>query len=159
MGLFYLALTKPEAHIHTKLQGQLLEELYNLIPEKSQLWIATHSIGIVRKAQDLWRENPNSVAFLDFGKDEFGKDRDFDGQVKIEPVNPNPNFWASTYEVALGDLAELVVTGGTVFCEGEEFDAECYGNIFKGTYPEVCFVSLGSTKQRREVRNSSESCN
>ena len=31
-----------------------------------------------------------------------------------------------------------------MFCEGEEFDAECYGNIFKSTYPEVCFVSLGA---------------
>ena len=36
---------EPEAHIHTKLQGQLLEQLYNLIPEKSQLWIATHSVA------------------------------------------------------------------------------------------------------------------
>ena len=135
---------EPEAHIHTKLQGPLLEELYNLIPENSQLWIATHSIGMVRKAQDLWRDDPNSVVFLDFGKDNSGKDRDFDGPVKIEPAKPNPNFWASTYEVALGDLTELVVTGRTVFCEGEAFDAECYGNIFKGTYPEVCFVSLGA---------------
>ena len=135
---------EPEAHIHTKLQGPLLGELYNLISDNSQLWIATHSIGMVRKAQDLWRDDPNSVVFLDFGKDNSGKDRDFDGPVKIEPAKPNPNFWASTYEVALGDLTELVVTGRTVFCEGEAFDAECYGNIFKGTYPEVCFVSLGA---------------
>ena len=49
---------EPEAHIHTKLQGPLLEELYNLISPKSQLWIATHSIGMVRKAQDLWEKDP-----------------------------------------------------------------------------------------------------
>ena len=36
---------EPEDHMHTVLQGKLLHELYNLIPEKSQLWIATHSIG------------------------------------------------------------------------------------------------------------------
>ena len=47
---------EPEAHIHTKLQGPLLDQLYKLIPKNSQLWIATHSIGMVRKAQDLWRE-------------------------------------------------------------------------------------------------------
>ena len=139
-----ICIDEPELHIHTKLQGQLLQELYNLISPKSQLWIATHSVGMVRKAYEIWRKNPDSVVFLDFGKDHSGKDRDFDGPVKMEPAEPNPNFWASTYEVVLGDLAELVVTGRTVFCEGEEFDAECYGNIFKGTYPEVCFVSLGA---------------
>ena len=37
-----------------------------------------------------------------------------------------------------------MITGRTVFCEGEEFDAECYRNIFKDPYPEVCFVSLGA---------------
>ena len=151
-----ICIDEPEAHIHTKLQGQLLEELYNLIPDTSQLWIATHSIGMVRKAQDLWQADPDSVVFLDFGKDEFGKDHDFDGQVTIKPVEPNPNFWASTYDVALGDLAELVVTGRTVFCEGEEFDAECYGNIFKDTYPEVCFVSLGA---RSNVEKSVKAAN
>ena len=133
-----ICIDEPELHIHTKLQGQLLEELYNLIPEKSQLWIATHFIGMVHKAQDLWREYPDSIVFLDFGRD------DFDEQVTLTPITPDPDFWARTYEVALGDLAELVIIGRTVFCEGEEFDAECYRNIFKGTYPEVCFVSLGA---------------
>ena len=133
-----ICIDEPELHIHTKLQGQLLEELYNLISPKSQLWVATHSVGIVRKAQDLWREDPDSVVFLDFGRD------DFDKQVILKPTAPDADFWARTYEVALGDLAELVITGRTVFCEGEEFDEECYRNIFKDTYPEVCFVSLGA---------------
>ena len=131
-----ICVDEPEAHIHTKLQGKLLEQLYNLISPKSQLWIATHSIGMVRKAQDLWREDPDSVVFLDFGRD------DFDDQVTLKPMTPDPDFWARTYEVALGDLAELVITGRTVFCEGEEFDEECYRNIFKDPYPEVRFISL-----------------
>ena len=139
-----ICIDEPELHIHTKLQGQLLAELYKLIPDNSQLWIATHSVGMVRKAQDLWREDPNSVVFLDFGKDEFGKDHNFDEQATIRPAKPNPDFWTQTYGVALGDLAELVITGQTVFCEGEAFDEECYRNIFKDTYPEVCFVSLGA---------------
>ena len=133
-----ICIDEPELHIHTKLQGQLLEKFYNLISPKSQLWIATHSVGMVRKAQDLWREDPDSVVFLDFGRD------DFDEQVTLKPMTPDPDFWARTYEVALGDLAELVITGRTVFCEGEEFDEECYRNIFKETYPEVHFVSLGA---------------
>ena len=135
---------EPDAHIHTKLQAQLLEELYNFIPDNSQLWIATHSIGMVRKAQELYQEDSEFVVFLDFGKDASGQDHNFDGQVTLTPTKPNPNFWARTYEVALGDLAELVVTGRTVFCEGKEFDAKCYKNIFNDTYPEVCFVSLGA---------------
>ena len=78
-----ICIDEPELHIHTKLQGQLLEALYNLISPKSQLWIATHSIGMFRKAQDLWRNNPDSVAFLDFSN------RNFDEQVTFEPITPN----------------------------------------------------------------------
>ena len=95
-------------------------------------------------AQDLWREDPDSVVFLDFGKNEAGKGRDFDKQEIIKPAEPNPNFWSQTYDVALGDMAELVVTGRTVFCEGEGFDEECYKNIFEKQYPDVHFVSLGA---------------
>ena len=135
---------EPEAHIHTKLQGPLLKQLYNLIPENSQLWIATHSIGMVRKAQDLWGEGKNkgkdSVVFLDFGRE----DLDFDNPETIKPTPPDPNFWGRVYEIALGDLAELVLTERTVFCEGKQFDADCYRNIFKTTHPELRFDSLGS---------------
>lgn len=133
-----ICIDEPEAHIHTKLQGQLLEELYNLVPDNSQLWIATHSVGMVRKAQNIWRDNPDSVVFLDFGN------RNFDEEVTITPAEPNPNFWAQTYDVALGDMAELVITGQTVFCEGEGFDEECYKNIFSPHYPDIHFVSLGA---------------
>ena len=134
---------EPELHIHTKLQGQLLEELYNLISPKSQLWIATHSIGMVRKAQDLWRDDPDSVVFLDFGKDDIGQDRNFDEQVTIKPANPNPNLWEQTYDVALGDLSELIASEQYVFCEGEDFDEDCYQNIFGSHHPETRFISIG----------------
>ena len=84
-----VCIDEPEAHIHTKLQGQLLEELYNLISDNSQLWIATHSVGMVRKAQDLWREYPDFVVFLDFDG------HDFDEPVTITPAEPNSNFWGA----------------------------------------------------------------
>ena len=92
---------------------------------------------MVRKAKDLWGDNPDSVVFLDFGN------RNFDEEVTITPAEPNPSFWARIYEVALGDMAELVITGRTVFCEGEGFDEECYKNIFKNQYPDIHFTSLG----------------
>ena len=145
---------EPEAHIHTKLQGPLLEQLYKLIPDNSQLWIATHSIGMVRKARDLFYSNkdkgePNTVVFLDFGKDDTGQDRNFDEEVTITPAKPNPNFWAQTYDVALGDLAKLVAPKRIILCEGkfewatEGFDAACYNKIFGSRYPDTRFISIG----------------
>lgn len=134
---------EPEAHLHTELQGKLLHELYSLIPDTSQLWIATHSAGMVRKAQDLWNEDSDSVVFLDFGKDDSGQDRNFDEQVTITPAKPSPNLWGQTYSVALGDLSELIASEHYVFCEGEDFDERCYQNIFKERFPVTRFISIG----------------
>ena len=139
-----ICIDEPEAHLHTKLQGQLLEELYELVPDKSQLWIATHSIGMVRKAQDISLKNPESVVFLDFGN------HDFDEQVTLTPAVLDSAFWARTYEVALDDLAELVAPKQIILCEGksemaaEGFDAACYNRIFESSYPETRFISIGS---------------
>ena len=92
----------------------------------------------MRKAQDLWRENPDSVVFLDFGN------KDFDKQVPLTPTIPNPNFWIRTYEIALGDLAKLVTPKQIVLCESTEFDADCYNAIFGAHYPDTRFVSVGN---------------
>ena len=137
------AIDEPEAHIHTKFQGPLLEELYNLIPDNSQLWIATHSVGMVRQAQDLWRNDQDSVVFLDFGKDDSGQDRNFDDKVEITPAKPGPNLWGQTYDVALGDFSELIASEHYVFCEGEDFDEECYQHIFMERFPVTRFISIG----------------
>ena len=141
-----ICIDEPEAHLHTKLQGQLLEELYELVPDKSQLWIATHSIGMVRKAQDIYLKNPESVVFLDFGN------HDFDKPVVLTPAVLDSAFWARTYEVALDDLAELVAPKRIILCEGksemaaEGFDAACYNRIFESRYPETRFISIGGKK-------------
>ncbi len=146
-----ICIDEPESHMHTKLQGQLLEELYNLIPDKSQLWIATHSIGMVRKAQDLWRKCPKSVVFLNFDR------HDFDEPVTLIPTPPDSNLWARIYEVTLDDLSELVVPEQIVLCEGkiedasEGFDAACYNQIFEKHHPETLFVSIGG---RKDVENA-----
>ena len=57
---------EPEAHMNPRLQGKLLEELFRLVDDSSQLWIATHAIGMMRKALQLYEEYRNQVAFLDF---------------------------------------------------------------------------------------------
>ena len=99
---------------------------------------------MVRQAQDLWREGKNKgkdlVVFLDFGEEQL----DFDKKETITPTSPNPDLWARTYEIALGDLAKLVAPKRIVLCESTSFDADCYNKIFGVHYPETRFIPIGS---------------
>ena len=70
--------------------------------------LATHSIGMMRRARDIEANNPGTVVFLDFGFRADGTQRDFDQQEVIQPSQPNRTFWKKTYDVALDDLAALV---------------------------------------------------
>ena len=142
---------EPESHMNAKLQAKLLSVLYNLIPEKCQLMLATHSIGMMRRACDMEKENPGSVVFLDFG------DRNFDQPQVIEPTKPDRTFWSKVHDVALADLAALVAPERVVICEGEprtgkptrnhSHDARCYERIFEGEFPGTKFVSMGNDRQ------------
>lgn len=64
---------EPETHMHTKLQGKMLRELYQLVPDNSQLWLSTHSIDMLQEAEDIEKEHPGTVVFLDFGGRDFAK--------------------------------------------------------------------------------------
>ena len=135
---------EPEIHMHTRLQGKLLHEFYHLIPDNSQLWINTHSIGMMRKAKDLHAANPNSVIFIDFSE------KDFDSNVELTPTVPSREFWLKMLGVALDDLANLVAPKEIVLCEGKSsgkksaFDAHCYKIIFSYEFPETDFLSVGN---------------
>jgi hypothetical protein len=134
---------EPEAHMNPRLQGKLLEELYNLIPEDSQLWVASHSIGMMRKARELDARCQGAVAFLDFGR------HDFDRQAIITPSRPTRAFWEGVLNVALDDFANLVAPQEVIICEGNpagaipgknaEHDATIYNMIFDGEMPDVKF--------------------
>lgn len=134
----------PEDHIATALHGPLLEAMLNLIPEESQLWIATHSVGFVRKAHEMMSQTNNAI-FLDFSG------HDFDEEVKITPRVPDRSFWQTTYQVAMDDLADLIAPKNIVICEGDRarldkgFDADCYNRIFADRHPETLFISRGSS--------------
>ena len=106
------AIDEPEAHMNTRLQGVLLGELYKLIPDGSQMWIATHSIGMMRKAKDLYIKNPGDVIFYDF------EGHNYDAAVTLKPVRPDRAFWQRILRVALDDLADLVAPREVVLCEG-----------------------------------------
>lgn len=138
---------EPELHLSTRLQSLLMRMLYDLLPEQCQLILATHSIGMMRSARDLWKERPQEVAFLDFGN------RDFDAEVTIAPERPNRAFWEAQYAVALDDLATLVAPERLVICEGAigdpqmsihaNHDARCYSTIFSEEFPDTTFISGG----------------
>ena len=139
---------EPEAHMNARVQAELLSVFYDLIPENCQLMLATHSIGMMRRARDIDAKKPGSVVFLDFDG------REFDEPVVIEPTVPDRAFWNATYEVALDDLAALVAPERVVICEGEpknsdsgksySHDARCYERIFETTFPETQFIPGGN---------------
>ena len=90
---------EPETHLSLRLQAKLLRELYRLIPEDCQLWIATHSVGMMRAAYELEESNSGTVVFLDFGQG------DFDQPQAIGPLAINRTVWEEMHRVVLEDLA------------------------------------------------------
>ena len=136
---------EPETHMHTRLQGKVLRELYQLTPGNSQLWLSTHSIGMLQEAEDIENEMPGTVAFLDFGG------RDFDLDQIIRPSKIGKAVMDKFYELAFGDFAKLMLPKTIVFCEGDsnggkrkDFDKKVYATIFDDTHPEAFFISGGA---------------
>lgn len=146
---------EPETHLNTSVQGILLREIVRLLPDNCQLWISTHSIGMMREALKMYEEG-EKVTFLNFG------DRDFDAEVDIEPSAPDRQFWKSILNVALDDLAELVAPREVVLVEGMplnsgrsgnvEFDAKCLRKIFEPYRPNSGFVSVGGSSDVQRDR-------
>lgn len=139
---------EPETHMHTRLQALFLSELYKLIPGESQLWIATHSFGMLKEAKKLYKENPQNIAFLDFD------DYDFDDAVRIEPSSCDDTIWKKLIEISLDDYAPFLSPEYIVFCESsnngstrKNFDARCYSSIFTSTHTDVMFYSLGGCSE------------
>lgn len=151
---------EPETHLNTRVQAVLLRTLLDLLPGSCQLWIASHSIGFMRKAWEMEKETPGSVCFIDL------QDKDFDDNVVLTPIQPTREFWSRTLDVALGDLAGLVAPEQIVLCEGRPanddadqkaaFDAYCYRIIFAEEHPNTDFLSVGNShaaasKDRLEI--------
>lgn len=54
---------EPELHINTAIQKKLLLEINKLVPLKSQIWIATHSIGFLRALQEDLKDECQIIQF------------------------------------------------------------------------------------------------
>ena len=146
---------EPETHMHTKLQGKVLRELYLLIPGQSQLWLSTHSIGMLQEAEEIEKEHPGTVAFLDFGG------RDFDTDQVIRPAKIGKAVMDKFYELDFGDFAKLMLPKTIVFCEGDpngktrkDFDKVIYSTIFSDTHPEAFFISGGSCNDIENIEKT-----
>ncbi len=137
-----------ETHLHTRVQGTLLKEIVKILPNNCQLWITTHSLGVLRAAQEMDKDQPNSVAVIDFDA------TDPDVAREISPSNLDRLSWEKMLSIALDDLSLRVAPEKVVVCEGssvgtrrKDFDAEIYNRILGDVVPGVVFVSGGSSSQ------------
>ena len=145
LGAPLVCLDEPDLHLNPAVQASMLTELLELLPAGSQLWIATHSVGMIRRAFDISAENPNRVAFLDFGKVEGALPH-----VRLSPSRPSRQLLRKAMDVALEDLAHLLAPEILIICEGSEestrkplWDERIYRHIFRDLYQRVEFKSSG----------------
>ena len=107
-----------------------------LIPKRSQLWLGTHSIGILRASKKIAEENPGKVVFLDFSG------HDFDQKVEIVPITkPDRELWQRLHQSVLEDISGSLAPEKIIVCESDPnnaaFDARCYNKIFAKNHPDA----------------------
>ena len=134
---------EPELHLGPRVQALLLSSLFEELPPNCQLWVATHSLGMMRQAFELHRQHPEQVTFLDTA------DASFDEPTVLRPTAPDRGFWRRVLDIALDDLAGLMAPSQVVLCEGADpatgFDASVYRTIFADEMPNVEFLSVGNS--------------
>ena len=137
-----------ETHLHTRVQGKLLKEMVEIIPAACQLWVTTHSLGVLRAAQELIAVDPTSVCLIDF------EGVDPDAPRELAPSSLSRVTWEKLLSITLDDLSHRIAPRIVVVCEGssvgtrrKDFDAEIYNRILGSQYPDVLFVSGGSSNQ------------
>ena len=128
-----------------------------MIPEKCQIWVATHSIGFLRALQDELNEYSQII--------EFKADNQWAAQPYVlTPMSKSRTNWRNLFATALDDLTGLVSPKRIVYCEGraeptktgEErgFDAEVYNTIFGEKYPETLFISSGGNTELAKLSSA-----
>ncbi len=145
-GRGIICLDEPEAHLNPKVQSKLVDEILAIVPKTCQVWVATHSVGFLRRSMQLHHKNPDEIVFIDFSNPTNGS------PVTLKPKVISRQFWKETLKVALDDLAELVGPDLVCLCEGNamgkegeniSWDAKILRRIFGNDYPEIEFVSVG----------------
>lgn len=137
-----------ETHLHTRVQGSLMKEMVKIIPDQCQLWVTTHSLGVLRAAQEMIAADPSSVCLIDFDS------VDPDVPRQIIPSNLGRVTWEKLLSVTLDDLSQRIAPRAVVICEGssvgnrrKDFDAEIYNRVLGSRNPDILFVSGGASNQ------------
>ena len=140
---------EPELHLNTAIQRRLLTELADLVPDGSQLWVATHSVGFLRALQ---HDLAGQSQILDFSERDY-----FTGTQAIKPIKPSRASWRRIFSTALEDLTGLIAPRTIIYCEGrtqptpagaeQGLDALVYNRIFEDDFPDVLFVSSGGGQE------------
>ena len=141
-----------ESHLHTKVQGALLKELVRIVPNPSQLWVTTHSLGVLRAAQEMEADSPGSICLINFD----GLDPDVSSE--IGPARLDRVAWEKMLSITLDDLSDQVAPEFIVVCEGssvgnrrKDFDADVYERILRTQEPTIVFVAGGNSIQVAET--------
>jgi hypothetical protein len=139
-----ICIDEPELHLNTAIQRRLLIELEKLVPDDSQLWVATHSIGFLRALQEELRDKTTVIDFTGV---------DFDAVAAVKPIAGTRADWSRIFATALEDLTGLLAPKRIVYCEGrpdpdpaggeQGLDADVYNQIFQEQYGDTLFVSSG----------------
>lgn len=137
-----------ETHLHTRVQGALLKEMVRTLPEQGQLWVTTHSLGVLRAAQEMIVAAPDCVSLIDF------EGVDPDVPRRLMPSSVGRVTWEKMLSVALDDLSKQLAPSSLIVCEGspvgnrrKDFDAEIYNRVLASHHHGVLFVSGGSATQ------------
>jgi hypothetical protein len=137
-----------ETHLHTGVQGTLVREMAEILPVASQLWVTTHSLGVLRAAQEMVASTPGSVCIIDFD----GADPDVPRE--LVPSTLGRVSWEKLLSITLDDLSTRIAPKVVVVCEGssigtrrKDFDAEIYNRILGSHAVDVLFVSGGASSQ------------
>lgn len=119
-----IAIDEPELHLHYKLQKKLVDRFQSL-GEHNQIFLTTHSLGIVRQA-----EQRNAVIYY------------FDIDGTYRQIETREDF-LKLYEVLIDDLAGILASEKVIFVEGEnaEKDASIYEQRYIGRYAKTNFIA------------------
>jgi hypothetical protein len=148
---------EPELHISTSIQRKLMIEIDKMVGDNCQIWIATHSIGLLRSLQEELRDKSDIIRFD--GDKQWAKET-----YTLKPMEKSRKNWQTLFTTALDDLTALLVPKRIIYCEGRDklsgngsdkgMDAQVYNTIFACEYPDTLFISSGGNTeldQRSEI--------
>jgi AAA15 family ATPase/GTPase len=124
-----------ELHLNTAIQAALLKEIVeNWIPEGSQVWVASHSLGFI----DYARSSETAV-IIDFDNLDFDQEK---------TLRPSPKSDLEIFEIAVpNEFLSRALDGVKLFLvEGE--DAKYYGEM---KLPKTLFSSMKTKRNKGDV--------